>query len=463
MLLLQGELEVARGEALSARRVLLESAELFHRLGDLEGEWRAHLMLGRAAAARNDQPEAERRYRASKAIDDRVRERVPEEYRELHENDPLRRELDRALGLSRVVKIESARGPRLVAAEKADPPSRYPRLVGKSARLSQVFGLLDKLAPHDSLVLIRGESGTGKELLADALHANSARRDRAFIKVNCGALVETLLLSELFGHERGAFTGALQRKKGRFEAADGGTIFLDEIGDISPKTQVALLRVLQEREFERVGGNLPIKVDVRILCATNRNLEQMVARGEFREDLYYRLKGIQIELPALRERADDIPMLVESFLARVAEERGGDNARKHLSPEALQLLMNYSWPGNVRELENVIRSVSLFADGPTIGVQDFADYTEVFRRPEPQQSKVVEPVAQGEASAWSRLGAEKLSLKELKTKIEIECIREALEQTNGNITKAAVRLGMKRPRLSQLIKQYKIAVDGEDR
>src|SRR5262249_43017651 len=154
------------------------------------------------------------------------------------------------------------------------------------------FSLLDKIAPHDSLVLIRGESGTGKELIADALHAASPRRNRPLIKVNCGALVETLLLSELFGHERGAFTGALSRKKGRFEAAEGGTIFLDEIGDISPKTQVALLRVLQERELTRVGGNLPVKVDVRIVCATNRNLEQMVERDEFRQDLYYRLKGI---------------------------------------------------------------------------------------------------------------------------------------------------------------------------
>jgi DNA-binding NtrC family response regulator len=462
MLLLQGELEVARGEALSARRVLLEAAELFHRLSDLEGEWRAHLVLGRAAAARNDQPEAERRYRAAKAIDDRVRERVPEEYREAHGNDPLRRELDRALGLPRVVALPSQpRGPRLVAVEPAGK-NRYPRMVGKSARLSQVFSLLDKLAPHDSLVLIRGESGTGKELIADALHETSRRRDRPFIKVNCGALVETLLLSELFGHERGAFTGALARKKGRFEAADGGTIFLDEIGDISPKTQVALLRVLQEREFERVGGNQPIKVDVRILCATNRNLEQMVARGEFREDLYYRLKGIQIELPSLRERPEDIPLLAESFLARVADERGGSGARKHLHPDALDLLVSYAWPGNVRELENVIRSVSLFADGSIINVQDFSDYTEVFRRekPSPVQGPLVAPAVETDSSAWARLGAEKLSLKELKTRIEIECIREALEQTGGNITKAAARLGMKRPRLSQLIKQYKIAVVG---
>jgi transcriptional regulator with GAF, ATPase, and Fis domain len=329
-----------------------------------------------------------------------------------------------------------------------------------------VFSLLDKLAPHDSLVLIRGESGTGKELIADALHAGSSRAGRPFVKVNCGALVETLLLSELFGHERGAFTGALQRKKGRFEAADGGTIFLDEIGDISPKTQVALLRVLQEREFERVGGNVPVKVDVRILCATNRNLEQMVARGEFREDLYYRLKGIQIELPSLRERLDDLALLAESFLTRVAEERGGE--KKTLAPDALALLERYGWPGNVRELENVIRSVSLFADGTVIGVRDFADYTEIFRGIEstpapPRSARAVEPAPLTEPqqpAGWARLGAEKLSLKALKTKIEMECIQEALEATGGNITRAAERLGMKRPRLSQLIKQYRITVTG---
>ncbi|HZS39808.1 MAG TPA: sigma 54-interacting transcriptional regulator [Polyangia bacterium] len=479
-LLVQGELEVSRGEPQAARRVLLEAAELFHRLGDLEGEWRAHLWLGRAAQARGDQPEADRRYRTAHTIDGRVRERVPDEHRAAHADEPLRRALERALGLPRVLPLaaagEATRAPRLVPVEPAakTPESRYPRLVGRHARLLQVFSLLDKIAPHDSLVLIRGESGTGKELIADALHAGSPRASRPLVKVNCGALVETLLLSELFGHERGAFTGALARKKGRFEAADGGTIFLDEIGDISPKTQVALLRVLQEREFERVGGNTPVKVDVRILCATNRNLEQMVARGEFREDLYYRLKGIQIELPALRERPGDVALLAEAFLDRVADERSptGESARKQLSPEAMALLERYSWPGNVRELENVIRSVSLFADGPVIGVKDFADYTEIFRREnppaaEPAAEKRPQPIAPspdgGEPASWSRLGSEKLSLKALKTRIEIECITEALTAARGNITRAAEILGMKRPRLSQLIKQHGITVDGGSR
>jgi DNA-binding NtrC family response regulator/tetratricopeptide (TPR) repeat protein len=480
-LLVHGELEVSRGEPQAARRLLLEAAELFHRLGDLEGEWRAHLWLGRAAAARGDQPEAERRYRTAQTLDARVRERVPDEHREAHGNDPQRLQLARALGLPRVLPMVAApaKAPRLYPVDEPKAPaSRYPKLVGRHARLQQVFGLLDKIAPTDSLVLIRGESGTGKELIADALHAGSPRCKAPLVKVNCGALVETLLLSELFGHERGAFTGALQRKKGRFEAADGGTIFLDEIGDISPKTQVALLRVLQEREFERVGGNTPVKVNVRILCATNRNLEQMVARGEFREDLYYRLKGIQIELPALRERIEDVPLLCESFLERVAEERGpagGELSRKRLADDALALLMSYAWPGNVRELENVIRSVSLFADGAVIGVRDFADYTEIFRRAEPRSEATAEPPAQPQAArnngapaagdapanAWSRLAAEGLSLKELKTRIEIECITEALGRAHGNITRAAELLGMKRPRLSQLVKEHGIALDVE--
>jgi DNA-binding NtrC family response regulator/predicted ATPase len=491
-LLAAGELEVARGAGQAARRALLEAAELFHCVGDLEGEWRAHFQLGRAALARpgrpefpaspgspgspgsGDQPEAERRFRLAQVIDARVRERVPDEHRAAHADDRDRRALERALGVPRVVRLETALAPKPALAAVGEPSrSRYPRIVGRHARLEQMFNLLDKIAPTDSLVLIRGESGTGKELIADALHAGSPRRGAPLVKVNCGALVETLLLSELFGHERGAFTGALQRKKGRFEAADGGTIFLDEIGDISPKTQVALLRVLQEREFERVGGNTPVKVNVRILCATNRNLEQMVARGEFREDLYYRLKGIQLELPPLRERAEDIPLIADALLERVADERSSSDpsVRKRLSPEAVQLLVSHHWPGNVRELENVIRSVSLFADGPIIGVTDFADYTEVFRnwrgieprppRPPLAPSLVRNADGNGPAAApssWTRLSQEKLSLKELKTKIEIECITEALGRAHGNITRAAELLGMKRPRLSQLIKEHGLHV-----
>jgi DNA-binding NtrC family response regulator len=480
-LLLDGEISTARGDSGAARRSLLEGVEIFHRLGDLDGEWRSHFALGRAAEMSRDLAEAERRFRLAATVDGRLRERVPEELRAGFVADPTRRALDRALG--QTTRIEPPPRPpvtaklQIVRSDGATDPhaSRYPRIIGRHPRLRQIFGLIDKIAPHDSLVLIRGESGTGKELVADALHGGSSRAGRALIKVNCGALVESLLLSELFGHERGAFTGAVQRKKGRFESADGGTIFLDEIGDISPKTQVALLRVLQERQFERVGSTTPIKVDVRILCATNRNLEEMVSRGEFREDLYYRLKGIQIELPSLRERIEDVPMLAESFLKRIAEERG--TGGKHLAPEATELLCRYNWPGNVRELENVIRSVSLFADGEIIGVRDFADYTEIFREPAkngrarvatppavaavaPRSEAPATPGPVGDASAgaiWERLGSEGIGLRELQEKIEIECITRALNESRGNITKAAELLKMKRPRLSQLIKEYGIA------
>jgi DNA-binding NtrC family response regulator len=339
------------------------------------------------------------------------------------------------------------------------------RMVGRHPRMHAVSGLIQRVAPSDSIVLIRGESGTGKELVAEALHEGSARRGRPFIKVNCGAIVESLLLSELFGHERGAFTGALQRKKGRFEVADGGTLFLDEIGDVSPRTQVALLRVLQERQFERVGGTSPVRVDVRIVCATHRNLEEMVTRGEFREDLYYRLRGIQIELPALRERASDVPIIAAAILAGLATQRGQEPLS--LSDEAKLLLTRHAWPGNVRELENVLRSASLFAEGSQISARDLGELVAASPRAQVELADAgqlgsapmagvvgLAPGAPAEpVSIWQRLADEGLSLKELKTRVEVECIERALAASGGNITRAAEKLGMKRPRLSQLIKE----------
>ncbi|MEZ4431532.1 MAG: sigma 54-interacting transcriptional regulator [bacterium] len=258
---------------------------------------------------------------------------------------------------------------------------RYPQIIGRAPTLYPVFNALDRVAGSDSMVLIRGESGTGKELVAAALHRHSPRADGPFVKVNCAAFVETLLLSELFGHEKGAFTGAISSKKGRFELADGGTLFLDEIGDISPNTQVALLRVLQEGTFERVGGAETLTVDVRVICATHRNLEQMVREGSFRADLYYRLRGIILEVPPLRERRPDIPLLVEHFLAR----RPGRKGRAlRFGREALASLIAHDWPGNVRELENVVRSVALFADGDVIGLSELMELGDMFRPPDEQ-------------------------------------------------------------------------------
>jgi transcriptional regulator with GAF, ATPase, and Fis domain len=242
--------------------------------------------------------------------------------------------------------------------EEVDNTSMFEEIVGSSQPLRRVLGQVSKVASTDSTVLITGETGTGKELIARAIHKRSGRSSRAFVAVNCAAIPPPLVASELFGHEKGAFTGATQRRLGRFELADGGTIFLDEVGELLPDTQVALLRVLQEREIERVGGGQAIPVDVRVIAATNRDLESAAARGAFRQDLFYRLNVFPVELPPLRERRDDILMLVEYFVQRYAR-RAGKTIRS-IDPKTLDLLQVYSWPGNIRELQNVIeRSVIL--------------------------------------------------------------------------------------------------------
>ena len=235
-------------------------------------------------------------------------------------------------------------------------------IVGEAPPMQRVFEIIDQIAPSNATVLISGESGTGKELVANAIHQRSNRASGPFVKLHCAALAETLLESELFGHERGAFTGAVARKDGRFQIADGGTLFLDEIGEISPSIQVKLLRFLQEREFERVGGNQTIHVDVRVIVATNRRLAEEVAARRFREDLYYRMNVVALEMPALRERKSDIPLLAKFFLDRYA--RANNKTFEGFTPEALELLVNHEWPGNVRELENAIERAVIFAPGP---------------------------------------------------------------------------------------------------
>jgi Nif-specific regulatory protein len=240
-------------------------------------------------------------------------------------------------------------------------------VIGQSKRMQEVFADVHMAAPGNSTILLRGESGTGKEVIARAIHYLSARKDAPFIKVNCAALTENLLESELFGHQKGAFTGALQQRKGRFEQAHGGTLFLDEIGDVSLAFQVKLLRVLQEREFERVGGNTTIKVDVRLICATNRNLEVAVSQDEFRSDLYFRINVISIFLPPLRERREDIPLLAENILSRFNSE---NNTKINMTPEALHVLTNCHWPGNVRELENCIARFATLSHNNVIQSMD---------------------------------------------------------------------------------------------
>jgi sigma-54 specific flagellar transcriptional regulator A len=359
--------------------------------------------------------------------------------------------------------------PRPVVAARAAPAAldRMHGFVGRSAALQRIVRQLEPVGRSNATVLVRGESGTGKELLAEAIHALSSRRHMPLVKVNCAAMVEELLLSELFGHEKGAFTGAVRERKGRFELADGGSIFLDEIGDISPKAQVALLRVLQEREFERVGGSKTVKVDVRVICATNRDLEAAISQGRFRADLYYRLKGVMLELPPLRERLEDLPLLANALLARLAVERGEPALR--LSDEALAVLARHDWPGNVRELENVVSTAAIFAEGPVITPEAFGHVAELAalmqaRRELPARAPPVEPApllatAPDDAAAappgptdWFALARTRdLSLKDLRREVELQCIRRALGEAQGNISEAARLLKMKRSRLSQIV------------
>ena len=248
----------------------------------------------------------------------------------------------------------------------------FKNYIGKSGKVVDVLALASKAAGSSATVLVRGESGTGKEVIAEGIHYASERRRGPFIRVNCGAIPGTLLESELFGHEKGAFTGAVRRKLGKFELADHGTIFLDEIGEMDKNMQVKLLRVLQQKEFDRVGGEETVHVDVRIIAATNRDLEQMVKDGTFRDDLYYRLNVIPISLPPLRDRVDDIPLLVEHFIAKISAENG--KPVRGITPEAMQVMMRYQWPGNVRELENVIERVITLMDSETITITSLPSY-----------------------------------------------------------------------------------------
>jgi len=263
---------------------------------------------------------------------------------------------------------ERTRNENLVLREDIDRSSMFEEIVGSSEPLRRVLSQVAKVAPTDSTVLILGETGTGKELIARAIHKRSNRSGRAFIRVNCAAIPPSLIASELFGHEKGAFTGAMQRRVGRFESADSGTIFLDEVGDLPAETQIALLRVLQEREFERVGGSQTFPVDVRVLAATNADLSVAVAEGAFRQDLFYRLNVFPIRIPALRERADDIPLLVEYLIDRYSQAAG--KKIKNINKETLDLFQDYDWPGNVRELQNVIERAVILSDGESFSVDE---------------------------------------------------------------------------------------------
>jgi len=317
------------------------------------------------------------------------------------------------------------------------------KIIGRSAKMREILETVAMVAPTEASVLILGESGTGKELIANALHQGSNRADKRFIKVNCAALPETLLESELFGHERGAFTGAVGRKPGRFELADGGTIFLDEIGELTPATQAKLLRVLQEREFEPLGSTRTVKVDIRIISATNRLIKEEVKKGAFREDLFYRLNVVPIDLPSLRERKEDIPLLVEHFLKIYNEKNGRKLQGFH--PRALDAMMRYSWPGNIRELENVVeRAVILTRD-------EYVTFTEL-----PEAVRGSSGDSEGMLVRQSfRLG---MTIKEM----ERELIVKTLEDHDGNRTRTARILGITRRTLQHKLKDYSIDQSGGD-
>jgi len=317
---------------------------------------------------------------------------------------------------------------------------KFDNIIGDSESMEEVFRLVEKIANTDSTVLIYGESGTGKELIARAIHFNSDRRERPLIPVNCGAIPEDLLESELFGHEQGAFTGATRTRIGRFELGNGGTIFLDEIGDMSPALQVKVLRVLQEHEFERVGGMKTIKVDIRVIAATNKDLEKNVAEGKFREDLFYRLNVIPIQLPPLRERRSDIPLLVNHFVEMYNEKN------KHnisgVTPEAMDLLMNYDWPGNVRELENMIERIVILKGEGTTEPGDLSEKVLT------SNSRSVHPRIQ--------IPENGISFNTAVTEFERELILQALNRTNWVKNKAAKLLNLNRTTLVEKMKKINL-------
>ena len=328
--------------------------------------------------------------------------------------------------------------------EQVDREWRFENLIGSGAAMRRVFETIRKVAETDLTVLVRGESGTGKELVAQALHQRSPRKSRPFVAVNCAAISRELVESELFGHEKGAFTGADARRVGRFEAAHGGTIFLDEIGDMPTETQAKVLRVLQERCFERVGGSKPVEVDVRVVAATHRDLEQEVRAGRFREDLYYRLRVVEIELPALRERPEDVPALVDHFLGALAHRL--ERPKMPIRPEALACLAAHAWPGNVRELRNVIEQAAVLAPGEAIEASDL-------RLPAGGAGASVTAPAESAALPFAE------AKRDAVESFERSYLLAALRANGGNVSRTAAAIGMVRQSLQQKIRELDLRAE----
>ncbi len=344
----------------------------------------------------------------------------------------------------RAVVAKAARTQEANQGHVAPDGSARKSIIGGGNHMEDLFKVIDKVADTPSTVLITGESGTGKELVATALHQGSSRRDKPLIKINCAAIPKDLMESELFGYERGAFTGAVSSKPGRFELADGGTLFLDEIGEVPIEMQVKLLRVLQESEFERVGGIKTTRVDVRLIAATNRDLEKETEQGRFRKDLFYRLNVVPIVLPPLRARADDIPQLVVHFIEKYNKRL--NKKIENISDEALVLLQAWPWPGNIRELENLMERILLFADGPRIEVKDLPEGVRTGMSSAPLYSAGATP-APGETPL-------KDFLKQKQAEIEKSFIVQALAKTEGNVTRAAKLLQISRKSLQTKMKEF---------
>ncbi|HEY6950953.1 MAG TPA: sigma-54 dependent transcriptional regulator [Bacteroidota bacterium] len=335
-----------------------------------------------------------------------------------------------SLLVDRIIKVKNLQRENVILRQKLSRQYRFHDLISKNAKMLEIFGLIKEVASLRSTVLIQGESGTGKELVARAIHCSGDRASKPFISVSCAALAETLLESELFGHEKGSFTGAMTTKKGKFEIAEGGTILLDEIGDMSPKLQVDLLRVLQERTFYRVGGSEELHVDVRVIAATNRNLQRDVKEGRFREDLYYRLNVINIQIPPLRERCEDIPLLTRHYIECLSHE-----LKKNVTgieDSALKILMNTDWPGNVRELENAIERAMVSCRQTTLTEDDF------------------EFISRGRERGGDWRIPANVKLEDL----EKQAIAATLRQTGGNIKQAAAILGIDRSTLYDKLKKH---------
>ena len=347
-----------------------------------------------------------------------------------------------AVLMSIIEKMDTSHGPDEAIHLQRERKDRFGVIIGKSRSINQIYRLIEQLKTSDATVLIQGESGTGKELVAQTIHKTGLRKNHPFVALNCGAIPTNLVESELFGHEKGAFTTALHQRKGKFEVAHGGTIFLDEIGELDPEVQVKLLRVLQEREFERIGGNKPFKTNVRVIAATSRNLKNAVQKGHFRADLFYRLNVVPIHVPPLRERREDVPLLLDHFFRETADRE--NRPTPFLAEDAAGLLLNYAYPGNVRELANIVERLAVTCPHKKITIPDLPD--------EIRETGNVSPTFDG---LINRLPEGGIALKEM----ERELILKTLEMTSGNKTAAAGILGITRRLLYLRLCQYGLSND----